>query len=123
MLNYVFSNPLYLRFREVLLCMIDMGMVFMSFLLAYWVRNDFLIPNLTNVNLGSLLLYILTIFVVYLVSFFAFKIHKSLWKYIGPVEVIRISASVGVSTLTLLAFNIIFHHSMRFSSVILQPGF
>ncbi|MCI8271094.1 MAG: polysaccharide biosynthesis protein [Erysipelotrichaceae bacterium] len=122
MLNYVFSNPLYLRFREVLLCMIDMGMVFMSFLLAYWVRNDFLIPNLTNVNLGSLLLYILTIFVVYLVSFFAFKIHKSLWKYIGPVEVIRISASVGVSTLTLLAFNIIFHHSMRFSSVIFTAG-
>lgn len=122
MLNYLFNNPLYLKFREVLLCVIDMFMVFMSFLLAYWVRNDFMIPNLTNVNLGRLLIYIITIFVVYIVSFFAFKIHKSLWKYIGPVEIMRISASVSVSTIVLLILNVVFNKSFSYSSVIFTAG-
>lgn len=122
MLNYLFNNPLYLKFREVLLCVIDMFMVFMSFLLAYWVRNDFMIPNLTNVNLGRLLIYIITIFVVYIVSFFAFKIHKSLWKYIGPVEIMRISASVSTSTIILLILNVVFNKSFSYSSVIFTAG-
>lgn len=122
MLNYIFNNSLYLKFREVILCCIDLTIVFLSFLLAYWVRNDFLIPNLSNVNLGKLLIYLVAIFAVYMISFFVFKIHKSLWKYIGPVETMRISASVACSTIVLLVGNLALNQSFAYSSVIFTAG-
>ena len=46
---------------------------------------------------GSVVEGFLLTMVMYLVSFLLFRIYKSLWKYTGPSEVIRIVSAVVVA--------------------------
>ena len=51
-----------------------------------------------------------------------FKIHKSLWKYVGPIETLRIGLAVVLSTVVLFALAIIFELDRTFLSVIVTGG-
>lgn len=85
-----------------MLCMIDLMIVFISFGLAYWVKIDFEIPSKASLNYEKALLSITAVLIVYTISFISFKIHKSLWKYIGPIESLRLGLSVTLSSFVLL---------------------
>jgi FlaA1/EpsC-like NDP-sugar epimerase len=65
-----------------------------SYLIAYWSKNDFQLRTMqlgltgTEVAVGLFVLLI-----VYAFSFAFFKVYKSLWKYIGVDELLRLTAS------------------------------
>ncbi|MGX8851847.1 polysaccharide biosynthesis protein [Amedibacillus sp. YH-ame10] len=102
MIDILYSNPIYKKHRETLLCVIDLTIVIFSFLLAYWVKIDFAIPNLDDFNYSKAFWSIVVVLAVYTISFLAFKIHKSLWKYMGATESLRIGFSAISSTIVLL---------------------
>lgn len=94
MLHVFFENTIYRKHREKLLLILDLLIVLFSYLIAYWSKNDFQLRTMqlgltgTEVAVGLLVLLI-----VYAFSFAFFKVYKSLWKYIGVDELLRLTAS------------------------------
>ena len=122
MIEKLFSNPLYVKHREMMLCLLDLCIVFVSFLLAYWIRIDFRFPDFAQLDIVKCLIALLIGLIVYAISFFVFKIHKSLWKYIGPVETIRIGLSVLLSSIVLFILVIVTSISRSYTSVVVTGG-
>lgn len=122
MIEKLFSNPLYVKHREMMLCLLDLCIVFVSFLLAYWIRIDFRFPDFAQLDIVKCLIALLIVLIVYAISFFVFKIHKSLWKYIGPVETIRIGLSVLLSSIVLFILVIVTSILRSYTSVVVTGG-
>ena len=79
MLNIFFNNLIYKKYRGLILCIGDLCVVILSFLLSYWARMDFNITRIGEVNLGTALIGFAIVLTVYTICFLAFKIYKSLW--------------------------------------------
>ena len=92
----------------MMLCFFDLCIVFVSFLLAYWIKIEFRIPNFEKIYIRDFALAMLSVLLIYMSCFMLFKIHKSLWKYVGPIETLRIGLAVVLSTVVLFALAIIF---------------
>lgn len=122
MIEKLFSNPLYVKHREMMLCLLDLCIVFVSFLLAYWIRIYFRFPDFAQLDIVKCLIALLIVLIVYAISFFVFKIHKSLWKYIGPVETIRIGLSVLLASIVLFILVIATSISRSYTSVVVTGG-
>ena len=118
MIEKLFSNPIYVKHREMMLCALDLCIVLVSFLLAYWIRIDFHFPDFSQLDITKCLIALLIVLIVYAISFFVFKIHKSLWKYIGPVESIRIGMAVLLSSIVLMALVIGTSINRSYTSVV-----
>lgn len=122
MIEKLFSNPQYVKHREMMLCLLDLCIVFVSFLLAYWIRIDFRFPDFAQLDIVKCLIALLIVLIVYAISFFVFEIHKSLWKYIGPVETIRIGLSVLLASIVLFILVIATSISRSYTSVVVTGG-
>lgn len=122
MLERIFNNNIYKKHRGLLLCAIDLCVVLVSFLLSYWINIEFKLPNFYRFYVSEVMLAILTVLVVYCISFLVFKIHKSLWKYVGPVETVRIGFSVVFASVILFIIAVAFHVDRLFLSVIITGG-
>lgn len=122
MLDKIFANPLYKKYREWILCIMDLSIVLLSFFIAYWSKIDFDVRKVSYVHIYDLLIVQFTILSVYAISFFIFKIHKSLWKYIGVIESVRIGVSVLCASIV-LCFIVLFTSISWFNiSVIFVAG-
>lgn len=122
MFDKLFSNPIYTKHREILLCVIDLCIVIISFVLALWIKADFKIPRFIVLNFGKIMLAMLVVLLVYTINFLLFKIHKSLWKYVGPLESLRIGLSVISATILLMVITIVAGLARSFLSVIATAG-
>ncbi len=101
MLDAFFANPIYKKCREGILCTIDLSIVLVSFFLAYFSKVDFNLYRLGTIDALSIAVALIVILIIYTLSFLIFRIHKSLWKYIGLVEAFRIGLSVFCASLVL----------------------
>ncbi len=122
MLERIFNNNIYKKHRGLLLCAIDLCVVLVSFLLSYWINIEFKFPNFYRFYVSEVMLAILIVLVVYCISFLVFKIHKSLWKYVGPIETIRIGFSVILASVILFIIAVAFQVDRMFLSVIITGG-
>jgi len=122
MLDIIFGNPFYKKYRELLLCAVDLCIVGISFFLAYWAKIDFDFMEMLQIHIIKIIVAAFVVLIVYAVCFFVFRIHKSLWSYIGLIEIFRISASV-ICASAVLMFVVLFT-SIRgfFISVIFTAG-
>ncbi len=101
MLDAFFAKPIYKKCREGILCTIDLSIVLVSFFLAYFSKVDFNLYRLGTIDALSIAVALIVVLIVYTLSFLIFRIHKSLWKYIGLVEAFRIGLSVFCASLVL----------------------
>ena len=122
MSSKLFKNPIYKYHRELLLWGIDIFIVLVSFFLAYWIKIDFEIPDFDYFNFPKAILSITTLVFVYSVSFRLFRIHKSLWKYIGQVEGYRIGMSVLCSSVGLLVCVLVSHIERFYLGIVVTGG-
>ena len=118
MLNIFFNNLIYKKYRGLILCIGDLCVVILSFLLSYWARMDFNITRIGEVNLGTALIGFAIVLTVYTICFLAFKIYKSLWKYIGLVETLRIGMAVVCASAILIALVLLCSINSFYISVI-----
>lgn len=122
MLKKLYSNPIYIKHRELLLCILDLIIVILSFFLAFWIKKEFRISELYTLISGKTALKILIVICVYVSFFSLFKIYKSLWKYVGPIETIRIGLSVISASIILMILTIVFELDRSLLSVIVTAG-
>lgn len=122
MLSRLFNNTLYIKHRESLLCLLDLCIVVLSFFLAFWINADFRIVDLLSIRVERIIFVIAVIILVYVISFLLFRIHKSLWKYVGPMETVRIGLSVIFASLILILSVIVTGIGRSYVSIIVTAG-
>lgn len=122
MSSKLFKNPIYKNHRELLLWGIDILIVLISFFLAYWIKIDFEIPDFDYFNFPKAIISIVVLIAVYSVSFRLFRIHKSLWKYIGQAEAYRIGMSVLCSSAVLLVCVLVSHIERFYLGIVVTGG-
>ena len=105
MLNYVLKNPLYKKYRELLISLIDLVIVAVSYFCAFFIVTlNFRFSAMAELTVFSLLQGVVLLLACYFVSFMAFRINRSMWKYTGPSEVMHIVAAVIMAMILTLIF-------------------
>ena len=95
MINYILKNPLYKKYRELLISLIDLLIVAVSYFCAFFIVTlNFRFSAMAELTAFSLLQGVVLLLACYFVSFMAFRINRSMWKYTGPSEVMHIVAAV-----------------------------
>lgn len=122
MLNAFFKNPLYKKHREKLLLFLDLVMVTFSYFISLWTKNNFSFRFKKEITFRFILLSMLIVLIVYSLSFILFKVYKSLWKYIGVDELIRLSLSCGLATAFLMIYTSYFLNSGEYVSIVFMAG-
>ncbi len=105
MLNYVLKNPLYKKYRELLISLIDLVIVAVSYFCAFFIVTlNFRFSAMAELTVFSLFQGVVLLLACYFVSFMAFRINRSMWKYTGPSEVMHIVTAVIMAMILTLIF-------------------
>lgn len=100
MISKFLKNPIYKKYRTLLICLVDLFIVAVSYFFALYIASmNFILSEIEDMEQGSIFEGFILTLIVYLASFLIFRIYKSLWKYTGPSEVIRIVLAVMVAVL------------------------
>ena len=95
MINYILKNPLYKKYRELLISLIDLLIVAVSYFCAFFIVTlNFRFSAMAELTVFSLFQGVVLLLACYFVSFMALRINRSMWKYTGPSEVMHIVAAV-----------------------------
>lgn len=95
MINYILKNPLYKKYRELLISLIDLLIVAVSYFCAFFIVTlNFRFSAMAELTVFSLFQGVVLLLACYFVSFMAFRINRCMWKYTGPSEVMHIVAAV-----------------------------
>ena len=105
MINYILKNPLYKKYRELLISLIDLLIVAVSYFCAFFIVTlNFRFSAMAELTVFSLLQGVVLLLACYFVSFMAFRINRSMWKYTGPSEVMHIVTAVIMAMILTLIF-------------------
>lgn len=121
MLDWFLENKFYKKHRELVQMVLDLIIVGVSYFIAYWTKHDFQISITWNAII-YILIYMSIVFVVYAIYFLLFGIYRSLWKFIGIVEMFRLALADGLATLTIMGIVYFMNHNLSTTSVILVAG-
>ena len=88
-MNSLYKSNLYKNYRGLLISFIDVCIVFLAYIVAFLIQNNFLISGrvITLTKLLGLGLFFLL--AIHFVVLRLFKTQMSLWTYTGPNEIIR----------------------------------
>ena len=88
-MNSLYKSNLYKKYRGLLISFIDVCIVFLAYIVAFLIQNNFLISGrvITLTKLLSLGLFFLL--AIHFVVLRLFKTQMSLWTYTGPNEIVR----------------------------------
>lgn len=121
MLDWFFDNQFYKKHREKIQLILDLIIVIFSYMLAYWTKFNFTL-NIGSISLEKLLLFTCVILITYILCFIAFGIYRSLWKYIGVVEIVRLSIADALATITIMVLTFFYNQNMDYISIELVAG-
>lgn len=88
-MNSLYKSNLYKNYRGLLISFIDVCIVFLAYIIAFLIQNNFLISGrvITLTKLLGLGLFFLL--AIHFVVLRLFKTQMSLWTYTGPNEIVR----------------------------------
>ena len=117
MFHKAFENKMYKEHREKILMSLDLCIVLISYVLASWIKNDFQLSLHMIINVSTILTMMLIILLIYALSFYIFKVYKSLWKYIGVDELLRLTLSSGFATVIIMLGSMVYFNVPSLVSV------
>ena len=85
----LYKSALYQKYRSVLIVLIDVLIVLLSYVFAYFLDNNFFIDGVSLRMTKGVVIGVLFILIVHITSQVIFRTEKSLWTYTGPTEVVR----------------------------------
>ncbi|WP_294562104.1 nucleoside-diphosphate sugar epimerase/dehydratase [uncultured Traorella sp.] len=121
MLDWFFGNQFYKKHREKIQIVLDLLIVCFSYILAYWTKFNFRF-DFHSFVLHKLFIFAVIVLFIYIVYFIAFGIYRSLWKYIGVVEVVRLTLADVFATITIMALTLFYSQNLDYVSIELVAG-
>lgn len=121
MLDWVFENQFYKKHREKIQIVLDLLIVCFSYILAYWTKFNFKF-DFHSLVIYKLVLFAIAVLLIYTVYFIAFGIYRSLWKYIGVVEIVRLTLADGLATVTIMVLTLFLNKNLDYVSIELVAG-
>lgn len=115
-MNWFFDNKFYKKHREKVQMILDLLIVCFSFVLAYWTKLDFRF-DLNRISFNNLLLAAVVVLVVYIFYFIIFGIYRSLWKFVGIVEMTRLALANALACITIVILTYFYTHNLFYISV------
>jgi FlaA1/EpsC-like NDP-sugar epimerase len=79
---------------------LDMMLIFLSYLIAYFLRFEWQIPQHESLTFFKSVGFILLIRII---TFYAFGIYKNLWKYVGLKDLVTVIMACTISTIVIIA--------------------
>ena len=77
MINRILKNPIYKKYRTLLICLVDLFIVAISYFFAFYIASlNFILSEIKDVERGSVVEGFLLTMVVYLVSFLLIRSIK-----------------------------------------------
>lgn len=122
MLDKFFGNSFYRKHREKLLMMIDLIIIVFSYMFSYWIKDDFSFEGFNNINIVEATFFMIIVLIVYTISFFIFRVHKSLWKYINTNEVLSLSKANLMATIVVVLGTLIIKNDLALLSLEIIAG-
>ncbi len=103
-------------FLSVLLGAYDFAAVCVAYFFALWMRFDFFYSHIEEKYLYAFKHFILFYAAFSVLILWAFRLYKTLWRYIGLRELVRtLSVSIMLSVIHAVAISLIFWHRMPVS--------
>lgn len=84
------SFKFFSKYRELLVLSIDLLLVCFSFTISYFIKSDFQIVSMQTLIKNNIIFACMEV-LLFALCFNMFRVNRSLWKYTGLNEVIRIS--------------------------------
>lgn len=106
--------------KKIVLLLIDVAVINFSFLLSFYFRFLFDVPEEFLDNYARNFIIITLIFVL---SFYLFRMYDSLWSYAGADEFLLLLAASFCGGLAALAYNLIYGHLIPNSVIALSTMF
>ena len=88
-MNSLYKSNLYKNYRGLLISFIDVCIVFLAYIVAFLIQNNFLISGRVITLTKLLGLGLLFLLAIHFVVLRLFKTQMSLWTYTGPNEIVR----------------------------------
>ena len=115
-----YESKIYIHHREKLLACIDSAIVGFSYFFAYLIRSDFKFPDLDKINIPKYCTFVLLGLTFYNIVFRLLKIHKSLWRYVGANDFIRVVLSGVCVCIVLLPFIVLSNFPHAYASIVVS---
>lgn len=124
MFHRIFENKMYKKYREFILLILDLLIVLVAYVLAYWTKNDFRIgfKFAKLVTPTEMFVSILIILAIYAICFYVFRVYKSLWKYISVDELMRLSVSNIIATIVIMFLSTFYFGRFSLTSLVFIAG-
>lgn len=115
-------------FKNIVMILVDIVLVNLSYIIAYYLRFNFVIPN-NELNIYKSDFIAITL--IYIITFILFKLYRSLWSYASVDEFLfAIGACISADAISLV-FSIFVHRQLPLTisilagifSIILVVGF
>lgn len=120
-MNWFFDNKFYKKHREKVQMILDLFIVCFSFVLAYWTKLDFQF-DLGHISFNNLVFYMFIVLAIYIFYFIIFGIYRSLWKYVGIVEMSRLALANVLASLTIMVVTYFYTKNPFYISVEVVAG-
>ena len=120
MIRKFYRGKFYKKHREAILASIDSAIVVFSYFFAYLIRSDFRFPDLGEINIPKYCTFVLVGLTFYNIVFRLLKVHKSLWRYAGANEFIRVVMSGVCVCIVLLPFIVLSNFPHAYASIVVS---
>lgn len=108
-MDTLYQTKLYKNYRSILIVIIDLFIVFASYVFTFFMDNNFFLAG-GILHLTKMIIYgMIFMLLLHLVVGLLFSTQKTLWTYTGPQDIVR----NGLSSLTCLLIMLIFTQTMH----------
>ena len=90
------------RQTKIFIFLIDIVMIYLSYLLGHWIVANF---QMSDIHITRELAFISMYLPIYVISFFLFKLDRSLWRFASVDEAVKVVLSVSMSFLVIFPLN------------------
>lgn len=101
----LYRTRLYQEYRGLIICLIDIFIVFCSYVFVFFMDNNFFLESQVLHITRYTILGMTVVLILHLISQLVFRTHKILWAYTGANEVFRVGVSGFTCTLIILFFS------------------
>ena len=117
-INRLMFSSYFRKYREIFVLLFDVMTVLISFTFSCFVRYDFDVNSIEYTNMQDKYWIVMLELFIFGICFHLFRVNKSLWKYTGISEVLRITLANAAAVSIIFIGRTCFHYPLAFGALV-----